>query len=186
MGFHNLGTIDHLEWTVLCGRVSTILSHSLSTRWMPVAYIPGGMSPDIPDDTSLDDIPRMDKMCCNLFPFQMFRLCTLSRWNKYLCCEFLVRHFSACPKGNTWNVGILCIFLRLMIHVEPLLSLTTPLPLPPECLVLTINSSFAFIRLRMTMYLMVAFALQKNVPELKTDERQVTCLKWWNIRKTTN
>ena len=91
-----------------------------------------------------------------------------------------------CPKGNTWNKGIPCIFLRLLIRVEPLLSLNTPLPLPPECLALTINSSFAFIRLRMTMCLMVAFALQKNVPELKTDEKQVTCLKWWNIGKTTS
>lgn len=33
------------------------------------------------------------------------------------------------------------------------------------------------------MDLMVAFALQKNVPELKSDERQAACFKWVECRE---
>lgn len=37
----------------------------------------------------------------------------------------------------------------------------------------------------MTMDLMVAFALQKNVPELKNDERQAAYLKWVEFGRTS-
>lgn len=55
--------------------------------------------------------------------------------------------------------------------------------MPWEHFTLTVNSSFAFARHKMTMDFVVAFALQKKVPELKDDKRQVACLKWMGCRE---
>lgn len=114
-GAHSLGTVDSLEGRFLVGghcpvyhgMVSSVPGHSLSTRCQPQCD-PKNVSrycqiTPLSPSTSHTGVPQMNKMCYNLFPFQMFRLCILSRWNKCLCFEFLVRHFSTHPKGNSWN-----------------------------------------------------------------------------------
>lgn len=80
-------------------------------------------------------IPHLSITCHNLLPFGIFSLYALHRISN-LCFEFLVRHFSAHPKGNS-RIKV-CIFLRLLLHREPKdftflsLEVSTLLPFQPH------------------------------------------------------